>query len=159
MAACRRGVSMKCAQGVTQCICAHAAELVLSLGVCRLPQRVGLHQQRASGCRQGETAAAAILFVDRYFEEPATFERFEVGGQCCAVHREQRRDAAETRGFRPIERHQQRELAVGETERPEHIVETPRQRPGRAMHVQTQATVADHMGRGEREKIIFVVQV
>jgi hypothetical protein len=27
------------------------------------------------------------------------------------------------------------------------------------MHVQTQATVADHMGRGEREKIIFVVQV
>jgi hypothetical protein len=163
MVACRqkslREASMERAQSVTQGIRAYPRELMLGLGVCRLPQRVGSRQQPASGRRQGETAAAPVLPVDGYLEEAAPFERFEVGGECRAVHREQRRNTAEARRLRAIERHQQRELAIGEIERPEHIVEMPRQRTSRTMDVQAQAAVAHHMGRGKRERIISVVRV
>ena len=154
-----RVASMERAQSVAQRFRAYPGELMLGLGMCGLPQRIGSRQQLASGRRQGETAAAPVLPVDGYLEEATPFKGFEVGGECRAVHRKQRRNTAEAGRLRAIERHQQRELAVGEIKRPEHIVETPRQRTGCAVNVQTQAAVAHHMGRGEGKRIIFVVRV
>ena len=94
------------------------------------------------GRRDGKAAAALVLLVDRDLHQTAALERLEIGGERGAVHGQQRRDAAERRRFRAVERRQQRELALRETERPQRLVEAPRQRARRALHVQAQAGVA-----------------
>ena len=46
-------------------------------------------------------------------------------------------------GIRPIERHQQRKLALRQPDRTQRIVEAARQRPRRPLHVQAQTIVTN----------------
>jgi len=144
-------------QGHAQIAC--AADQLFDLRMRIFPDRISLGQQRPSGRGQGETPATAIFLVDRNFQKSATFERFEIGCECRSVHREIKRDAAMRRRLRPVKRHQQRKLTIGEIERPQYVVETARQRTGRAVNMQAQAIVADQVRGGERQLIIFCAGV
>ena len=145
------------AQGYAQIIC--AANQPFEVSMCVFPNRVGLHQQRATRWRQSETPATAIFLVDRNFQKPAPFEWFEIGRESRAVHREKGRDAAKRRRLWPVERHQQRKLAIGEIERAQYVVETTRQRTGRAVNMQAQAIVTHQVRGGERQLNIFCAGV
>ena len=82
-------------------------------------------------------------------DQAAPLQRLEVGRQGRAVHRQQRGDAADDRRLRPVERHQQRELAAGQAGGLQRQVEAARQGPGGALGVQAQADVADMQRRRE----------
>ena len=109
-----------------------------------------LAEQRAAGRGDCQTTAAFIFLVDRNLHQSAAFKWFEGRGERGAVHGKQRRDATDVRRFRPVQRHQQRELPMREIERTEHLVETPCQRARRPLHVQAQAGVAHLVCRGKR---------
>ena len=117
------GGSGQTAQHAAQLIGAAMRNQELDFNVSGLPGRVGLFQQRAASRGDNQTAAAFVFLVDRDFQKAAPLQRLQVGGQRRAVHRQQRRDAADARRFRPIERHQQRELSAGEVEGPQCVVE------------------------------------
>lgn len=132
-----------------------AADQPFYLDVRIFPDRIRLGQQRATGRRQSKTPVSAVMLIDRNLQEPASFERLEVGCKRRSVHGEKRRNAAERWRLGPVKRHQQRKLTIGEIERPQHIVETARQRACCPMHVQAQAIVAHVMRSGERQVTIF----
>ena len=144
-----------------QCLAqlARAANQPLDLGMCIFPDRVGPGQQRPPGLRQSKTPAAAVLLVDRDFQEAPPFERLEIRRKRGAIQDKQGSDTAECRRLRPIERHQQRELTVGEIERPQDFIEAACQRACRTMNVQTQAGITHQVGRGERQFIIFTARI
>ena len=124
-----------------------------------LPNRISFGQQRASGGCQSETPATTVFLVDRDFQKPPPFERFEISRKSCAVHREKGRDATKRRRLRPVERHQQRELTVSKIKRPQRVVKAARQCTRRAMNVQAQAVVTHQVRGGERQLNIFPVRV
>ena len=132
-----------------------AADQLFDLRMRIFPDRISLGQQRPSGRGQGETPATAIFLVDRNFQKSTTFEGFEIGRESRSVHREKKRDAAKRRRLRPVERHQQRELPISEIEWPQYVVETARQRTGRAVNMQAQAIVTHQVRSGERQLNIF----
>jgi len=141
------------AQRVAQVI--RAADQPLDLGMRFPPDRISFGQQRTTRRRQSKSPAAAVLFVDRDFQQPASFERLKIGRESGAIHRKERGNAAECRWLRAIERHQQRELTAGEIERTQHVVEATRQCARSTVHVQAQAAVPHQMGGGERQLNIF----
>ena len=100
-------------------------------------------QQNPAGGRQSQAAAAFVGIVDRHGDETAALERLQIGGQCCAVHRQEGRNFSDARRLGAVERHHQRELAIGEPERPKCRVKAPRHRPRRALKVQTKTGVAN----------------
>ena len=114
------------------------------------PQRIRLGEQCATRGGNREAPAAFIFHVDRNLHQLAAFKGLEGRSQRGAVHRKQCRDAADRRGFRPVQRHQQRKLAMRETNWTEHIVETSRQSARRTLDVETQTIVTHQMGRGQR---------
>ena len=111
-----------------------------------LPCRQRFDEERMSSRRQGKTAAAPILLVDRYLDEAALFERLQIGGKRRPVHGQELRNLSDARRLRPVEAHQQRELSMSQIHRPHRIVEPSRQRARRTLHGKTQAMVA-HMMR------------
>src|SRR5439155_7094376 len=111
--------------------------------VLPFPYRHGHGQQCASGVGQAQTAAAPVSIVDRYLDETAPLERLQGGGQSRAVHRQQGRDFADAWRLGAVERHHQRELAIGEPEWPKCRVKAPRYRPRRTLKVQTETGVAN----------------
>jgi len=136
-------------QGAAQIIRMEIRHQLVDRSVRFSPKRKSLSEQRAPGCRDCQTMAALILLVDRNLYQPAAFKGFEGSGQRGAVHGKQRRDAADGRRFRPVQRHQQRKLTMRKIERTEHIVKASRQPTRRALHVQAQTVVAHQMGGGE----------
>lgn len=149
--------SRQCAQRFAQI--AQTSDQLFDLRMCVFPDRIGLGQQCVSGCRQSETPAPAVLLVDRHFQKTTPFERFEVGRKSRAIHRKKGRDTAKRRRLWPVERHQQRELTIGEIKRPQRIIEATRQRARRAVHMQAQAMVAHQVSGGERQLTIFCARV
>ena len=144
-------------QGFAQIAC--AADQTLGLAMRVFPDRIRSGQQRATGRRQSKTPITAVFLIDRNLQEPAPFERLEIGCKRRSVHGEKGRDAAERRRFGPVERHQQGKLTVGEIERPQHIVEAARQCARRPVNMQAQAIVAHKVCGGERRLIIFCAGV
>jgi len=88
-----------------------------------------------------------------HLQEAATFERLEIGRQRGAVHGQQSRNIADARRRGPIERHQQRKLALGQPERPQRVVEAPRQRASRPSDMEAKAVVAHMKGKRERQSV------
>src|SRR6185437_15901928 len=76
----------------------------------------------------------------------APLQRLQRGRERGPVHCQEIRQRCDAGRLRPVQRHQQRELPVGEIERPEGVVEPARQGPRRALGRQAQACVA-HMQR------------
>src|ERR1700754_204741 len=104
------------AQRMTQVVGAAPRDLFLDLSMRMLPQREGLAEQCASGRGEGETAAAAVLLVDRDLQEAAPLEWLEIRRERGAVHGKQGGHVSDARRLGTVQRHQQRELATGEIE-------------------------------------------
>jgi len=137
-------------QRLAQIICVSPRNRSFDFRMGLRPQRIRFGEQGATRGGNRKTATAFIFGVDRNLHQLAAFKGLEGRGQGGAVHREQCRDAADRRGFRPVQRHQQRKLAMRETKWTEHIVETSRQSARRTLHVETQAIVTYQMGSGQR---------
>ena len=60
-----------------------------------------------------------------------------------AIHREERGYGGHSGGDRPIERHHQRELSVGQSDGAEGVVEAPCQCSRGSLHMQAEAAVSD----------------
>ncbi len=132
----------------------NAARRVSALAVAR--------SRSVSACARAQTGAAAAssarpaavrikrrprlsLLVDFHLYQSVPFEGLEVGGQGRSIHGKERRHVANARGFGAVERHQQRELALRQAERPQRLVEAPRQRARRPLYVQAKTVVASMM--------------
>ena len=115
----------------------------LELTVGALPDRNGPGQQRPTRRRQREQAAAPVIRSDCNRHQAAAHQRLERGGERRSIHGKQRGHRSHSRGRGAIERDEQRELAAGQFERPERVVETTGQPAGGTLSVQAQAPVAD----------------
>src|SRR5262245_5512754 len=107
------------------------------------PDRHRPREQRATGSRELQPAAAFVIGIHTDRNETVTLQRLECGGKRRSVgakHGSDRTDGGR-RGL--IERHQKRKLPTREAERPQRVVETPRERARGALQVKTQAGVAD----------------
>jgi len=113
------------------------------------PDRNGAREQRATRGREFEPAAASVMGVDHHRDEAAPPQRFERGGERRAVHGKQGCDRTDAGRLGPVQRHHRRILPAGEAERPQRVVEPPRQRARRALQVKAQARVPDQERGGE----------
>ena len=98
-------------------------------------------------CGEDEDAAAAVVGIGRDFDEAATFERLESGGEGGAIHGEKGCDGRHGWRLWAVKAHEERELAVGEAKGAERFIEAAGERAGGALHVETEAAVA-HQKRG-----------
>ena len=110
------------------------------------PDRRPLGQNRPTGWRQSQQSGAPVRQIGRRLDEATTLQRLEIGSQGRPVHRQQRRHAAEVRWFRPIERHEDRELLAGDTDRLQHDIETACERMRRPLRMQAQVGVTHQKG-------------
>ena len=76
-------------------------------------------------------------------DQAAARQRLERGGERRAVHGKQGCDRPDAGRLGPVQRHHSRILPAGEAERPQRVVETPRERPRRALQVKAQARIAN----------------
>ena len=111
-----------------------------------LQHRRGRREKLAPRGREIQAASASVRRVHRHFDQTAALERLQIRGQRRAVHREQARDAPHRRSLGPVERGQKRELAAGQSERPEHVIKAASQRARSPLHMQAKAAVP-HMQR------------
>jgi hypothetical protein len=115
------------------------------------PHGHGRDEQGVGLGREVQTAAASIIGIGGDFDKAAALEGLEGSGEGGAIHREQRSDGGHAGRLRAIERHEQRELAVGKAERAESIVEAAREGAGRALDAEAEAAVADAEGSLKRK--------
>jgi hypothetical protein len=93
--------------------------------------------QCSASCRcQPQRAQAFIPLPGLHLNKPEPLQRLQIRRQRRAIHRQQRRNLPNVRRFRPIQRHQQRELATGKADRSKRLIISPRQGTRRALHVQ-----------------------
>jgi hypothetical protein len=142
-------MSGQCAQRRSQLVRAATSNRALDFRMRPRPQRKSLDEQRAAHGGDAEPATAFILFVDRNLYQAAAFKGLKGRGEGGPVHGKKPSDAADGRRFRPVQRHQQRELPMRKIERPEYLIEAAGQRTRRALYVQAQAGVAHLMGGRE----------
>jgi AcrR family transcriptional regulator len=117
----------------------------------RLIQRVmGRAPDRQRGREQVHTRLAdrdlarppvARIGADRH--QPPPVQRLQRGGHRGPVHRQELREPRDARRLPHVQRHQQRELPLGELEGAEGRVEAARQRPCRPLRPQAQAMPGD----------------
>jgi hypothetical protein len=150
-ASCRLG---KHAQIDAQFLAVGARQKLLNDGVGLLPYRNSRDEKRPSGRGQFQPPRAFVGIIDTHFYQAAPLERFQISRQGRAVHGQQRGYAANARRLLAIERHQQRELAVCQTQRPQRRVKATRYCPRGPLQMQAEAGVA-HL-YGDREgKMLF----
>ena len=119
-----------------------AAQFGFDLAVFSFPDWQRLCQQASPLRCQHQAARSAVRGVDLDLEKATPPKRFEICSNGRSVHCEQRRDAADRRGIRLVQRHQERKLSVCESHGLQRIVETTGNEPCGALQVQTQACVA-----------------
>ena len=102
-----------------------------------------------------EQQARAVIsgMSAKYAKEAAALQRFQIGGQRRAIHRQQLRDAADGRRFGAVQRHQERELAARQADRLQCQIVAPRQCSRRALRTQTEAGVTHPVGDLERQRL------
>jgi hypothetical protein len=108
-----------------------------------LPDGHGGSESFFAFCGEDENAAAAVVGIGRDFDEAAALERLESGGEGGAIHGEKGCDGRHGWRFGAVKAHEERELAVGEAEGTESFVEAAGERASGALHVETEAAVAD----------------
>jgi hypothetical protein len=113
-------------QGTPEAIWLTCFQQCFHLRVRLFPYRRSLRQKiPALRCQTQQSATPVVgIDLDRY--QPAALQRFQCRSQSGAIHRQQFRDGSHTGRFRPIQRHQQGELPVGESKRLESLIEAPR---------------------------------
>jgi hypothetical protein len=107
------------------------------------PDRRCVGQQRSSLSRKTQPSTTPVSRIWADLDQAAPLQRLERGGQGGAIHGQQRCHGPHARRLRTVQRHQQRELTVGQPERAQCLVEIPGQCPCRPLHVQAEATIAN----------------
>src|SRR5689334_7697529 len=79
-----------------------ATQLRFDFSVLSFPDRQRLSQHASPLRREHQPARATILGVDSDLDKATPHERFEICSHGRSVHCEQRRDASDRRGIRPI---------------------------------------------------------
>jgi hypothetical protein len=110
--------------------------------MCIAPDREGSCQGFPPGVRQAYQATSPIAASHAYRNETATLEELKRGRQGCTVHAQKLGDPPHRWRFWPVQRHEQRELLVSYTARPQGVIEPPRKRPRRTLRVEAKAGVA-----------------
>ena len=108
-----------------------------------LPDRRSVGEQGPALSRQTHPSTTPVHRIRGDLDQAAPLERLERGGQGGAIHGQQRRHRPPARRLRAIQRHEQRELTVGQPDRAQCLIEIPGQCPCRPLHVQTEATIAN----------------
>ena len=80
----------------------------------------------------------------RNFDKAPSLERLQCRGQGGTVHRKQGCDGAHGRWLGAIQGHQERELAVGQAEGTENLVEASAQNAGCALDMKAKTAVPNH---------------
>jgi hypothetical protein len=149
----RRFCSGEGAEGLAEGIGVVGGDELLDFGMGLVPDGNGAGEERLAFGGEDEDAAAAVGWVGRNFDQAAAFEGFEGSGQSGAIHGEQGGDWPHGRRGGAIERHQERELAVGEFEGAEGFIEPAGKGAGGALDVKTEAAIAYEEGGFVRERI------
>jgi hypothetical protein len=108
-----------------------------------LPDRRSVGEQSPALSCQADPSTTPVRRIGGDLDQAAALQRLQCGGQGGAIYSEQRCHRPHARRLRTIQRHQQRVLTVRQPDRPQCLVEIPRQRPRRPLHVQTEATIAN----------------
>lgn len=111
--------------------------------MCGLPDGKRAGEEIAAPGGEDEDAAATVGWVGGDFDQAAALKWLEGGGKRGAIHGEQRGDGAHGWRVGAIERHEERELAVGEIEGAECFIETTGEGAGGALDVQAEAAIAN----------------
>jgi hypothetical protein len=118
-----------------------------------LPDRRSVGKQGPALSRKTQPSTTPVSRICADLDQATPFQRLERGGQGGAIHGQQRRHRPYARRLRTIQRHQQRELTIGQPDRPQCLVEIPGQRPCRPLHVQAEATIANPQRGCKRNNI------
>ncbi len=124
---------------------------VLDLVVRALPHGNSSGEQAFSLGRENQNTVAPIRWVPGDFDQAAACQGFQCSGEGGAIHGEKRRHGAHGRWFRPIQRHEQGKLSVGQVKGTQDFIKAPRQRAGRALHMKTETAVPNQKGGFIRE--------
>ena len=135
------------AQVAPQAVGAGTRKQALDLAMRASPDRDGARERRPTRGRQLQPATAAIVGIDHHRDEAAPPQRLERSGERRAVEGKHGCDRTDAGRLGPVHRHHHRVLPAGQPERPQHVIETPRKRPRRALQMQAQARVP-HEARG-----------
>lgn len=119
---------------------------VLDLMVRALPNGDGASEQTFPFGREDQNTAAPIRWVLGDFDQAAAFKGLQCSGEGGAIHGKKRRHGAHGWRFRPIQRHEQGKLSIGQTEGTQNVIESPRQRAGCALHMKTETAVPNQEG-------------
>lgn len=122
---------------------ARAGEEALERRVGPLPNRDGLDKQSPAARGQHQAAASFVGMVDGHLRQAATLKRLELGGEGRAIHGKQSGNLSHARRLGTIERHQERELAIGQPQRPQRVVKAPCHHPRRPLDMETEAGIAN----------------
>ena len=131
------------AQVLPQTIGLASTETSLNCGMGTRPHWDGAREQLFPLRSQLQQTSAVVVVVCRDLDQATTFERFQGGGQGCPIHRQQRCHRPDCGRLRAVQRHQQRELPIRQTERAQCVVEPPRERSRGALHMKAEARIAD----------------
>jgi hypothetical protein len=134
------------AEGAAEVVGGAGGELVFEVVVGLAPGGEGAGEEAAAIAGELEDAAAAVGGVGGDFDQAAALERLEGGGEGGAVHGEEVGDGAHGGGLRPVEGHEQRELAIGQAEGAEGDVESAGEGAGGALDVEAEAAVPNEEG-------------
>lgn len=138
--------SAECAQVFPETLGIAIMKERLDFRVRAPPNWNGADKQSAPRCRQGHQTATAVPPVCCDFDQTAALQRFESGRQGGSIHGEQRSHRGHRRRLRAVQRHQERELSVGQAYGVQRVIEAPCQRARRSLNVKAEARVADQKG-------------
>jgi hypothetical protein len=130
-------------KGAAECFGVTGGDELIDFVVCGLPDGKRTGEEVAAFGGEDEDAAAAVGRIGRYLDQAAALKWLEGGGKRGAIHGEQRGDRAHGRRVGAIERHEERELAVGEIEGAECLIETTGEGAGGALDVKAEAAIAN----------------
>lgn len=119
---------------------------VLDFMMGALPNRNGASEQTFSLGGESQDTISAIRGVLGNFDQPSAFQWFQSCCQGGPIHGEQRGHGAHRRWFRPIQRHEQRKLSVGQVKGTQDLVESARQCAGGPLHMKAETAIPNQQG-------------
>ncbi len=117
------------------------------------PDRKSAREKPTPFCGEEKDAAATVTGMGFDPDEATALQGLERGGKGGTVQREERCDGSHGRWFGAIERHKERELAVGESEGAQGFVEAAPEGPCCTLHVHAEAGVAQVESGLERDRL------
>jgi hypothetical protein len=117
---------------------------LLDLVMDALPNGKRTGEQTLAIVGEDQDPASPIGAVVCNLDKSPSLERLQCGGQGGPVHRKQGCDGAHGWWLGAIQRHQERELAIGQAEGTENLVEAPAQHAGCTLDMKAETAVPNH---------------